>query len=358
MLGPMLGEKRIKKISMKNVMVVTGNFMQSVNNEAGKIKQTFNNNGIDCDIYRCDSDNPLKTRIPKYDLAIWWTPFLQQYFNRQKPWLNAAKENLAVSYYVIEGIPTWIKGHKNWLDWQYIVAPSKFTAKIIESCGVKVREVIPHQIPAILTIDAEYGEKWRNNLPTNKKILLYNGTQILRKQLPKLNQAIKILSAKRNDFLMVYHTDKVKQDFHTNLSELDAPNTVIQSDFTLLTIEQTLAKMYYSDIVVHPAVTEGFGLPVLEALALGKPLVCIDANGVNEIASVDNSFMVTKVKQSILKWPGYLDFKISDYEPIDLAEQIELALDATPELIEKKRFNGLLDTKRFNRAYDSFLKFL
>lgn len=347
-----------KKISMKNVMIVTGNFMQSVGNEAFKIKQTFTSNGIDCDIYHCDSDYPIKTRVTKYDLAIWWTPFLQQYFNLQKPWLNTAKENISVSYYVIEGTPLWYKPHKDWIDWQYIVTPSNFVRRVIEGCGFKVREVIPHQIPETLTVDAEYGESWRKSLPPNKKILLYNGTQILRKQLPKLNEAIKILSAKRSDFLMVYHTDKVNKVFHTSISELNAPNTVIQNEFTSLKYEQVLAKMYYADIIVHPAVTEGFGLPVLEALALGKPLVCIDANGVNEIANTDNSFMVTRVKPSTLRWPQYLDFQISDYEPIDLAEQIEIALDATPELLNKKRVNGLMDSRAFNHTYDKFLKFL
>jgi hypothetical protein len=59
-----------------------------------------------------------------------------------------------------------------------------------------------------------------------------------------------------------------------------------------------------------------------------------------------------------LKWPGYLDFQISDYEPKDLAEQIELALDATPKILENKRVNGLMDAKRFNHTYDKFLKFL
>jgi glycosyltransferase involved in cell wall biosynthesis len=243
---------------------------------------------------------------------------------------------------------------KDWVNWQYIVTPSKFSKSQIEAMGFTVKEVIPHQIPSIMPIDHEYGKTWRVKFPPNKKILLYNGSQILRKALPSLKLAIDMLSKKRDDFIMVYHTDKQNMPFHTPIWELNGKNSVIETDFPHLPILQVYAKMNYADIIVHPAVVEGFGLPVLETLNLGKPLVCINAPGVNEIANSKNSFMVQNVIRTTLKWQNYINFPVVEYKPDDLANEIENALDAKPETLEEKKIAGLETAKRYYNTYKRF----
>jgi len=343
---------------MKNVMLVTGQRMASVLNEAHKIRNVFYGRGIPCDLYFFNVHHHSKTKASRYNLAIWWTPLLPMFLSPQRYWLFKQKQDIAVSYYTIEGIVKGLDAHKSWLSWQYIVTPSNFVKSLIEEMGFRVREVIPHQIPSEFPIDHEYGKAWRNRFPSNKKVLLYNGSQIVRKALPKLKQAIDLLSTSRNDFVMVYHTDKVREPFHTRVEELAGSNSIVETDFPHITIDQAYAKMLYSDIIVHPAITEGFGLPVAEALAMGKPLVCINAYGVNEIASPKNSFMVMNIKPQILPDFYYVKFKVCDYEPRDLAYQIGLALDSSKETLEEKRLVGLETVKRFHNSYDRFVEFV
>ena len=342
----------------KSVLIITGLGMQSVTNECLKIKETFLKKGYECDLIYYQKTPPSRTPKPKYDLTIWFTPLLPMYMPVQRRYLNIGKTNLVLNYYVIEGIVHHMKPYLKWLEWQYIATPSNFAKSCLEEMGIKVKEVIPHQINNPMSIDFQYGKKWRSKFPSDKKILLYNGSQIVRKALWKLNEAIKILSARRNDFLMVYHTDNINAPYHTPIRQLNAPNTVIETDFCKLSLSQVYGKMYFSDIIVHPAFTEGFGLPVLEALALEKPLVCINAYGVNEIANPKNSFMVTNTKPSTLEWKGYLTFKIMDYEPRDLADKIEEALDASKDIIDDKLANARETVKKFVNTYDRFTKFL
>ena len=342
----------------KNVIIITGLGMQSVYNECLKIKEAFIRKGYNCDLIFYQHTLPNKTPRDKYDLALWFTPLLPMYIPIQKRWLHKGKCRLAVNYYVIEGIVHNMKPYLKWLEWQYIVTPSNFVKSCLEEMEIKVKEVIPHQLTNPMNIDFKYGKSWRSKLPKGKKILLYNGSQIIRKALLKLNEAIKILSKRRNDFVMVYHTDNINAPHHTPISKLDAPNTMIETDFTKLSLEQVYAKMYFSDIIVHPAYCEGFGLPVLEALALEKPLVCIDAYGVNEIANPRNSFMVTNIRPSTYEWRGYLTFKIMDYEPRDLADKIEEALDARNDIIQDKIANAKETVKKFVNTYNRFTEFL
>lgn len=341
----------------KTVMIITGLKMASVENETVKLQNVFTEKGHRCDIYKCDLDRPERSKIPRYDIAVWWTPFLPQFLSRQKPWLNYLKEQVAISYFVIEGTVTGISPFRKWLEWQYVVTPSRFAKTCLEEMRVKVREVIPHQVDPNPPIDHVYGRAWRERFPSSKQVLLYNGSPICRKALPKLRRAIDIVSEKRSDFTMVFHTDNVKAPFHTPIHELNGINTVIEGDFPHLSLSQALAKMKYADIIVHPARTEGFGLPVLEALNLGKTLVCVNAPGVNEIASPENSFMVTKTRDARLEWPNFVSFKTVDYEPGDLAEQIILALDASPEIREAKRQAGLATAAKFFHTYDRFTEF-
>ena len=332
--------------------------MVSVFNECNKIKQTITKKGYNCDLVLYQNTSPHRTPSPRYSLAIWFTPLLPMYMPVQRLWLRRSVCDKCVSYYVIEGIVHGIKPYLRWLSWQYIATPSKFAKENLEEMGISVKEIIPHQLPDPMPINITYGYHWRRKFPKNKRILLYVGSQIVRKGLPKLNEAIKILSRRRNDFVMVYHTDNVRLPHHTPINKLDAPNTIIETDFGRIGLPEVYAKMFFSDFIVHPAMTEGFGLPILEALALGKPLVCVNAYGVNEIANPKNSFMVTEVKPSTYKWGNYLTFKIMDYEPEALADAIDEALSSSRETLEAKIIAGLETAQKFKNTYEKFTKFL
>lgn len=338
---------------MRTVVIITGRNMASVEGEAGKIASAFTKVGITPDVMQFDANNDNRY----WDLAIWWTPFISNFVSRQSRWFTPKKVGLCVSYYVIEGYVTGMRRYSNWMKWQTVCTPSNFSKQMMESMGFRVNHVIPHQIPEIMPVDHEYGRNWRDRYPKDKKVILYNGSQIGRKALPKLAEAIKLLSKTRTDFIMVYHTDKLKLAFHTPIDQLAGANVVVEPDFPYIGYSKALGKMCYTDIVVHPAAVEGFGLPVLEALNLGKRLVCIAAPGVNEIATPRNSWMVTNVIPTTLNWSNFIKFTAVDYEPKDLTEQLNLCLNAKNSEIEEKRIEGLNTAKKYYNTYDRFVQF-
>lgn len=58
---------------------------------------------------------------------------------------------------------------------------------------------------------------------------------------------------------------------------------------------EVLAQMRWADVLLHPAVSEGFGNAVLEAQAMGLPVVCSDADGLAEnVADGLTGFVVSR----------------------------------------------------------------
>jgi glycosyltransferase involved in cell wall biosynthesis len=339
---------------MGSILFITGRQMVSVENEASKLIETFKAEGYSVDVVEF---NRARSVHRDYDFAFWWTPLLSVFFRELFIWNRPPHFRKMVIYTVIEGVHNQIRLYVDEINRHIVVTPSMFVKRICKYMGINVKEVIPHQLPNSLPIDHEYGKAWRSKFPKDKKVLIYNGSQVMRKALPKLREAIDILSRKRNDFVMVFHTDNVNFRWHTPVKDLIGVNTVVETDFSRISLAKAYAKMFYSDVVVHPAVCEGFGLPIAEALALGKRLVCVNAPGVNEIANPRNSWMVMNVYPCPLEWPNWITFWAVDYEARDLAEQIDLCLDAKSDEVENKKVEGFKAVERLHDSYKAFLKF-
>jgi len=337
---------------MSRVHVVIPFGMPSVMNVANKIVEFMNYEGHEARIV--DITRVFST--PKANLVIFWSPFTTNYAPRISFWTHHSKCNRIVFYTVIEGTNSKMWKFHPVIKRHYIITPSKFAKRMIEASGFTVSEVIPHQVELNLPVDEDYGRAWRRRFPLNKKILLYVGISINRKGLIKLRKAIDILSRKRDDFLFVCHMNDARDEVSTKVEEMEGVNTVVEPEFGLLDLPQVYAKIKMCDIFVFPSMGEGFGLPVAEALALGKRLVCVNAPAVNEIANPRNSWMVTEVYPSEIGYLGEIMFKVSDYDPMRLAEQLELCLDASKEEAEEKRIKGFEAIKRLEKSYKAFLK--
>ncbi len=338
-----------------SMAIATDPRAQSVYNEALKIKRVFEAHGFSTEILDIFS-RPSK----RYDGLIFWSPFTHSAISQIFKWDNGRTAGRVIYYFVIEGVLLGGYIHSMWLGaaWKkYIATPSVFAKSMVEKgCLCPVREVIPHQIDPDPPVDHEYGKRWRSRFG-DKKVILYNGSNIVRKGLWKLREAIDILSKRRRDFVVVIHTSDVRLPMHTPVSSLYTVNTIVEPEFGKLSMDKVYAKMLYTDYVVLPSLVEGFGLPVLEALNLGKPVITIDTYGVNEIVDPSNSFMVTRTRDTWISWMFIL-FKARDYDPQDLADTMDQALSASREEIQDKVARGKEKAARYHNTYKRFVELL
>jgi glycosyltransferase involved in cell wall biosynthesis len=130
--------------------------------------------------------------------------------------------------------------------------------------------------------DSDEGGKYVRKY-TESDYILYVGTIEPRKNIPCLIKAFKILRESYNIKLVIaggkgWSCDDVLRMPH----ELGIQDEVI---FTGYVNEKTILYLYnYAIAVVYPSIYEGFGLPVIEAMSCGTPVIISDIPSLREVA--------------------------------------------------------------------------
>lgn len=260
-------------------------------------------------------------------------------------------------YGAVEGHPMITDIQKEYLK-NRVVAPSNFAKTCLEECGVKVKEVIPHGfIPENFKFNAplvrSIVERFRG-----KTILYYLSSGIRRKGVTPLLEAMAIVKKKHKN--VVLHLDVLPQYVDTHYAtakKLGVDDIVaIDGDFGQMSKEQVIANYYASDIYVHPAFSEGFGMPIVEAMLCLKSPICVDAAPMNEHVDESCGFLVPFDHVEWENYLGIMNIKEHVVKPEPLAEKIIYALDHPSEVIEKgikayekavKKYNAITCYRRF-----------
>ena len=114
--------------------------------------------------------------------------------------------------------------------------------------------------------------------------VLFVGTFEPRKNLPRLLQAVRLIREQGEApvRLILAGRDGWNTSVEQLISDcgLGATVKVIRSSS-----DQQLAELYqHCSFLVLPSIYEGFGLPLLEAMTFGKPILCSNAGALPEIA--------------------------------------------------------------------------
>jgi glycosyltransferase involved in cell wall biosynthesis len=140
-------------------------------------------------------------------------------------------------------------------------APSRAFRPVPQDRVTKVRSrygLPEHYLLALGTIE-----------PRKNLIRLVNALRLLRKQYPQLALVI------------VGSTGWLYQDFFRHLEKLDDPNSVLLSGY--VPDQHLPAVISGATAYVLASMYEGFGLPILEAMACGTPVVCSDTSSMPEL---------------------------------------------------------------------------
>lgn len=118
------------------------------------------------------------------------------------------------------------------------------------------------------------------NIPEENKIVLYVGNIKPHKNLPALVRAF--LTIRREDVNLVLVGKQFDKNIaNTLLTGIKKKNKII---LTGAVLKDELIDWYnLADVFVFPSLYEGFGVPPLEAMACGTPVVCSTAASIPEI---------------------------------------------------------------------------
>ena len=131
------------------------------------------------------------------------------------------------------------------------------------------------------------GNLWeRYNLPPKQRYLIYVGSEDPRKNLVTLLRALPVIRREFPEVALLKvgraHFADERERLLNLAAELGLSSAIYFLDDVL---EDDLPLLYnLADLCVMPSRYEGFGFPVLEAMACGTPVVCAEASSLPEIA--------------------------------------------------------------------------
>ena len=122
--------------------------------------------------------------------------------------------------------------------------------------------------------------------PPDEPYILYVGSERPRKNLARLIEAFAILKREFPELRLVKvgEPGRAEEYRQETLRKLDSLGLTPDVIFTSYTSESDLVRYYYSAaLLVYPSLYEGFGLPPLEAMACGCPVVASNTSSLPEV---------------------------------------------------------------------------
>lgn len=259
------------------------------------------------------------------NVAFLWFTLATIRFLGDAVWPYIYSKKPKAVYVTIEGIPTKANYLCSNLKSLEFIGVSKFVEGCLKQAGFKTKGYIHHSVdhekcqslrPDSLTLrkkwETEYGDRVK---------FLYLGRNDPRKGLPELGRAVGIMNEEHEkDFVMLLASEG-------DVAGLtDQKNVVKVAQIGSMMYDDVLRIIGACDYFVFPSMCEGFGLPLLEANAMGVPAVHSWFPPLEEFSSKDFNFVFGYQGEQIVNQGNVQYWLFHRYRPELLAEMMMHAI--------------------------------
>lgn len=251
--------------------------------------------------------------------------FCTPYFLFYRDWKTYIRKPI-IFYTTIEGRPTKRHISKWMVDSVEFVANSKYTYDRLVEVGFSVKGIVPHGIVRETVEEAKKlvptVRKELEKIHQNKVIFGAVAFYHIRKGLNYLARAVNILQKKRDDFVVHLVTSRATLEAIKPSAHL-----YIDTVFGTRSREEILAFLGACDFVIIPSLAEGFGLPLLEANAMGTPSLYCRYEPLTEVGDPQYNLTFDYEVVRFCDIGEGIEYELHIYNPKKLAEMMDYAID-------------------------------
>ena len=264
-----------------------------------------------------------------------------------------------VYYGVTEGPPILSYFNLGALLNMTVIVPSEYVKWELEQKNVKVADIIPHgiEVDKIRSIPRE--NMWRR-IFGDRFIVLYVAHRNLRKGFDYLCEAWKKTDAHADpNVILVLHTGRKPNKLSGETYIIPEDENIVVTDNVHKLDRNSLYALYRAaDLYVHGGLAEGFGIPIIEAMAANVPVITLDAKPMSELNRVKEA-RVKVVEQRVYVDRGVATYRLNIPDLEHYAQLID-------RMIYDKEFRGnvrlkqqeYIDEYDYRHVYRRFIKWL
>ena len=224
------------------------------------------------------------------------------------PWIHPKNSVVTIHGLEYEHCPESYSLYSRWFHRFFIKKSCKWAKKIIA-----ISENTKNDLIEVYGIDAKKIEKVYNGFTEivntkktfkkrKKKYLLFLGRIEQRKNIERIVKAFEILKASKvydGQLVLAGKAGHGFQKIKKTIDEIEFSKDVIMKGY--VNDEERCSLIKNADIFLFPSLSEGFGLPILEAQSVKTPVITSDKGPMDEVAGDKNLLVNPYEVESIVK---------------------------------------------------------